>query len=130
MNNTLLTVHDLNMKSDSFGELRHVSFRINRREIIALIGLDGSGPELLQMVLSGSPEFFPAHGRGLFLEDKRHPKQSELQRLTRRISMAEETMEKWSVAEYLGLKNSGALLWGPARKEMRRRAKEVFLRDG
>ena len=130
MNNTLLTVHDLNMKSDSFGELRHVSFRINRKEVLALLGLDGSGPELLQQVLSGNPDYFPARGTGLFLEDKKHPKQSELQRLTRRIPMAEETLEKWSVAEYLGLQHSGAFLWGPARKQMRKHAEEVFLQYG
>ena len=130
MNNTLLTVRDLNMKSDSFGELRHVSFRINRGKVVALFGLDGSGIELLEMVLSGIPEFFPKCGKGLYLGDRRRPKLQELQRLIKCIAIAEETMKTWSVAEYLGLKTSRALLWNPERKKMKTRAKEAFSRYG
>ena len=130
MDNALLIIHDLNMKSDSFGELRHVSFRINRNEVIAVLGLDGSGPELLQLVLSGHQECYPEHGKGLFLSNQKHPKQTELQHLTKRIPMAENTVENWTVSEYLGIRQSGALLWRQARNRMRKRTKDAFMRYG
>ena len=126
----LLTVSDLNADSESYGELHHVSFRIREREVTALLGLDGSGADLLQQILAGNPDFFPRYGRGLYLEDKRKPNLSDLQRLTRRILMTEEVIKNWTVAEYLSLGSTGAYLGKRAKSRMRELTEEAFLEYG
>ena len=126
MSKTLLTIHDLNMKSREFGDLTHVSFQVPDHGVIGLLGLDGSGIELLCHVISGDPEVFDGAKDSVWLDGKKVRQASLLGNCVRRIRMADTILENWTVAEYLGLSHAKAYIGRRQKQEMRERAEERF----
>ena len=130
MNKTALTVHDLNMESREYGDLIHVSFRVPDHNVIGLLGLDGSGIELLCRVLRGDPNVFGT-ARGSIWMDGREVKQlSELGNGVRYIRMADILLENWTVAEYLGLSRARFYIGKKQKLEMQEQAEERFRKLG
>lgn len=126
MNKTLLTVHDLNMRSREYGDLSHVSFRITDHEVIGLLGLDGSGIELLSRVLRGDAGVFDGARGSIWMNGNEVRHAAELGNSVQYIRMADAVLENWTVAEYLGLRRAFFFLGKNQRLEMERHAGEKF----
>ena len=126
MNKTVLTVHDLNMESREYGDLIHVSFFVPDHNVLGLLGLDGSGIELLCRVLRGDPAVFAAARGSIWMDGKKVRQLSELGSGVRYIRMADTLLENWTVAEYLGLSRAHFYIGKKQKLEMQERAEERF----
>ena len=91
MHKTIVTVNDLNWKSDALGELRHVSFSLQRGKIVGLLGMDGSGTQPLLHILAGRHEDSPFPPHTVYSEQGTGMDRVKLRQITRLINMEEET---------------------------------------
>ena len=130
MNNTILTVNDLNWKSDTLGELRHISFSLRRGTIVGLLGMDGSGADLLIKILTGNTENLQLPAGSVYYERSGKTDVLKLRQITRLINMEEEMIENWTLAEYLGLANAGVIIGPRTLRKMKSTARELFLQFG
>ena len=122
----MLKVHDLNMKNREYGDMIHVSFHVLDHEVIGLLGLDGSGIELLCHVLRGDPAVFEGARGSIWLngEEVQHP--AELGNAVRYIRMADAILDSWTVSEYLGLSRVRLVIGNRQKKKMQQHAEEKF----
>ena len=130
MNKTILTIHDLNMKSREYGDLIHVSFRVPDHHVIGLLGLDGSGIELLCRVLRGEPSVFGGARASIWMDGREVRQTADLVNCVRCIRMADTVLENWTVAEYLGLSRARFYIGKKQRQAMQERAEEQFRKVG
>lgn len=126
MSKTVFTIHDLNMESRDYGDLIHVSFRVQDHSVIGLLGLDGSGIELLCRVLRGEASVFGDARGSIWMNGREVRQVSEIAGAVRYIRMADTVLENWTVAEYLGLSRARFYIGKKEKQEMRRRAEERF----
>ena len=130
MNRTIVTVNDLNWKSDALGELRHVSFCLQRGKIVGLLGMDGSGTQPLLHLLAGRHEYSPLPPRTVYSEQGAQMDGIRLRQITRLINMEEETIENWTLAEYLNMANAGVFLGLGTWRKMKQTTEEWFREYG
>ena len=130
MSKTAIVVHDLNIKSRESRDLHHVSFRVQDHTVTGLLGLDGSGVELLCRVLRGEPEVFSGALGSIWMGGKEMRHASELGNRVRYIRMADAVLENWTVAEYLGLRRAQFFIGKNEKQTMRKKAEDKFRKLG
>ncbi len=126
MNKTALTIHDLNLDSREYGALAHVSFRVQDHEVLGLLGLDGSGIELLCRVLRGESEVFERARGSVWVYGREVRQASELGSRVLYIRMADAILDSWTVAEYLGLNRARFFVSKKQKQAMQEHAEEKF----
>ena len=126
MSKTAFTIHDLNMVSRDYGDLIHVSFRVPDHDVIGLLGLDGSGIELLCRVLRGESSVFGGARGKIWMDGAEVRQASVLAGSVRYIRMADTVLENWTVAEYLGLSRANFYIGKKQKLAMQERAEERF----
>lgn len=125
MRKTALKINDLSLKSEHMGKLSHASLYILEGEATALLGLVGSGKELLLKILSGQMEI-QWNRNSVYLYESKVLSSSKLKEKVRRVSAQEPLIGDWSVAEYISLQDVSWYLSRKAKEEIRKKSKEFF----
>ncbi len=107
------------------GKLSHVSFLILEGKVTALVGLMGSGKELLLEILAGKKEI-SSRECCIFLGDDKVYDFLQMKEKIYLIAMKAPVMQEWTVAEYISMRNTGWYLSKKAKKRMQENAKEAF----
>ncbi len=128
LSKTVLKIHDLNMESRTYGSIVHISFRVLDSEVIGLLGLDGSGIELLCRVICGNPGVFDGARGSVWLNGKEVRHARELRSCVRYICMQESVLDNWTVAEYLGMRHAHSFI-GVRQKQVMKEYAEEKLRN-
>lgn len=116
MKRTLLKINDLSQQSEHLGKLSHVSLHILAGEVTALLGLVGSGKELLIKILSGQTEVDWRRNH-FYLLGNQIRNYSQLSKVTCHISAEDSLIQDWTVAEYISLRD---VSWYLSRRTRRR----------
>ncbi|MCD8083046.1 MAG: ATP-binding cassette domain-containing protein [Clostridiales bacterium] len=96
MKKTVLKINDLNMVSERYGKLEHVSFQVMEGEITGLLGLNYSGKELIAQILLGSEE--PDWQQSQILVDSRKVrKYADIRNLVYHISYNNSVIKNFTV---------------------------------
>lgn len=126
MNKTLVKIHDLNMESQEYGDMIHVSFQVPDHGLTGLLGLDGSGIELLCRVLCGDSDVFEGAKGSVWLDGKKVRHAGELGKCVRYIRMADAILENWTISEYLGLNRVRLYIGKKQKQAMQQHAADRF----
>ncbi len=116
MKKTLLKINDFSLHSQHLGKLSHVSLHILAGEVTALLGLVGSGKELLVKVLKGQMDL-DWRRNCFYLQGNKILNYAQLSQVTCHILAETSLIQDWTVAEYLSLRD---VSWYLSRRTRRR----------
>lgn len=108
MKKEILRINNLNAELSQMQRLRNVTLYILEGEIVGFLGLAYSGKDLTVRILTGDTQ--EELGRQhIYIAGRRMSGNSELQKKVYRMAASNYIIDDWSVAEYIGLVESGWL---------------------
>ncbi len=117
MKKEILRINSLSVRVSHVQRVENVTLCILAGETVGFLGLAYSGKDLTVKVLSGDME--EARRHHIYIEGRRVSGNAELARAVYRIAASNYMIDDWSVAEYVGLVESGSflLMWKKRRLE-------------
>ena len=118
MKKEILRINSLNYTYAGNRKLENISMCILEGESVGFLGLTYSGKDLLVRLLCGEAEA-DIRGLDIYVDGARMSDQEELARYVYRIAASNYKIDDWTVAEYIGLVDSGwfQMLWNRRRLE-------------
>ena len=118
MKKEILRINSLNYTYAGNRKLENISMCILEGESVGVLGLTYSGKDLLVRLLCGEAEA-DIRGLDIYVDGARMSDQEELARYVYRIAASNYKIDDWTVAEYIGLVDSGwfQMLWNRRRLE-------------
>ena len=118
MKKEILRINSLNYTYAGNRKLENISMCILEGESVGFLGLTYSGKDLLVRLLCGEAEA-DIRGLDIYVDGARMSDQEELARYVYRIAASNYKIDEWTVAEYIGLVDSGwfQMLWNRRRLE-------------
>lgn len=118
MKKEILRINSLNYTYAGNRKLENISMCILEGESVGFLGLTYSGKDLLVRLLCGEAEA-DIRGLDIYVDGARMSDQEELARYVYRIAVSNYKIDDWTVAEYIGLVDSGwfQMLWNRRRLE-------------
>lgn len=108
MKKEILRINSLSVRVSHVQRVENVTLCILAGETVGFLGLAYSGKDLTVKVLSGDME--EARRHHIYIEGRRVSGNAELARAVYRIAASNYMIDDWSVAEYVGLVESGSFL--------------------
>ena len=118
MKKEILRINSLNYTYAGNRKLENISMCILEGESVGFLGLTYSGKDLLVRLLCGEAEA-DIRGLNIYVDGARMSDKEELARYVYRIAASNYKIDDWTVAEYIGLVDSGwfQMLWNRRRLE-------------
>ena len=118
MKKEILRINSLNYTYAGNRKLENISMCILEGESVGFLGLTYSGKDLLVRLLCGEAEA-DIRGLDIYVDGARMSDQEELARYVYRIAASNYKIDDWTVAEYIGLVDSGwfQMVWNRRRLE-------------
>lgn len=108
MKKEILRINNLNIEFSPVRKLENITLCILEGEIVGFLGLTSSGKDSTVRIISGNmPEEISRHH--IYIEGRRALENVELQKEVYCITDSNYMIDDWSVAEYIGLVESGWL---------------------
>lgn len=118
MKKEILRINNLNAEPSQMQRLENVTLYILEGEIVGFLGLAYSGKDLTVRILAGDTQEEPGR-QHIYIEGRRMAGNAQLHENVYRIAASNYIIDDWSVAEYVGLVESGwfQLVWKRRRLE-------------
>lgn len=129
MKKEILRINNLNAEPSQMQRLINVTLHILEGEIVGFLGLTYSGKDLAVRILAGDMQEDPGKYH-IYIGGKRIRSNPELQKKVYRIAASNYIIDDWSVAEYIGLVESGwfQLVW--KRRHLEDQVRDFLIRLG
>lgn len=102
MKTTILRINNLTLSEYNYGKLLHSSFSLYEGEVVAFVGLDYSGKDLLTNVLSCRIDI-DFNKCNIYVNGEKIIKQTELKKQVFCIRDLNYYIRQWSVCEYISI---------------------------